>query len=318
MRARAVLTVCTATLWYVGCAAVPAPAAKTFATAPASFHEPARLAIVGDMRDDRTFLGIGSNEDECRSVVNAIVADRPSLVVITGDLVFEASKRDWLRFDDLTSPLRDNAIPVVAVMGNHEYRGSRVDAEGQFFARFPALDRHLWHTMDFGPTRMVFIDTTAEKLTAAEWAEQRAWFERTLDDADRDDAVRGLIVLAHHPPYTNSVDADDGAAVRAAFVPAFMRSRKTLAYLAGHVHNYERFARGGKTFVVSGGGGAEPARVALGAARRHPDDLFAGPALRPFHFIMYELGPTGLTAEVRAVPTGQPRRVIDRFDLRYP
>src|SRR5205823_2075898 len=118
----------------------------------------------------------------------------------------------------------------------------------------------------------------------AEWSTQRTWYEETLRASDDDMATRGVFVLMHHPPYTNSTVTGDEVHVEDTFVPAFVRAKKTLAMLSGHVHSYERFVRDGKTFVVSGGGGGPRAALETGAARRHPDDQFDGPAVRDFHF----------------------------------
>jgi len=110
---------------------------------------------------------------------------------------------------------------------------------------------------------------------------------------------------------------EDEDHVKRAFVPALLRSRKALGYLSGHVHSYERFMRGGKTFVVSGGGGGPRAPLDLGPTRRHHDDLYAGPALREFHFTLYTLTASGLAAEVRGLRAGA-FATMDRFELPFP
>ena len=79
---------------------------------------------------------------------------------------------------------------------------------------------------------------------------QTAWLRRTL--AARTGFRR--IVVLHHPPYTCGGHLGS-AAVRRAWVPLFQRSGVRLV-LSGHDHNYQRFARGGVTYVVHGGGGA--------------------------------------------------------------
>jgi hypothetical protein len=136
---------------------------------------------------------------------------------------------------------------------------------------------------------------------------------------DRDEDVRGVLVVMHHPAYTNSTVTSDEPHVQSTFVPAFLRARKTMAMLAGHVHSYERFERGGKVFVVSGGGGGPRAELATGDARRHTDDLFAGPALRDFNFTVYTLGDRGIDADVRGLAKGADVvRTIDRFAMRWP
>ncbi len=121
---------------------------------------------------------------------------------------------------------------------------------------------------------------------------------------DADPSVRGVVVFVHHPPFTNSTVTGDELHVRQAFVPPFAAARKTLAMVAGHVHSYEHFVRGAKTFLVAGGGGGPRARLARGAARRHADDLFDGPELRHFHFLLCSPGPSGLDVEVVGLEKG--------------
>jgi hypothetical protein len=102
-------------------------------------------------------------------------------------------------------------------------------------------------------------------------------------------------------------------------VPPFVRADKTLAMLSGHVHSYERFMRSGKLFVVTGGGGGPRAKLNAGSDRRHSDDLFAGPALRDFNFVLFTVASSGLTAEVMGLPKGGTSfSRVDRFSLPFP
>ncbi|MGK3992376.1 hypothetical protein [Sorangium sp. So ce1024] len=112
-----------------------------------------------------------------------------------------------------------------------------------------------------------------------------------------------MLVLAHHPPCTNSTVTGDEPHVQRHIVTPLLRSRKALALISAHVHNHERFQRGGKLFIVAGGGGPRTA-LAQGAARHHPDDLARGSALRPFHFLLIAPAPQGLAVEVRGLAKG--------------
>jgi hypothetical protein len=137
-------------------------------------------------------------------------------------------------------------------------------------------------------------------LPARRWREQLDWYCQELERFEQDPEIAGVLVLLHHPPYTNSLVTPDERHVQRAFVPAFMRARKTLAMISGHVHSYERFERAGKTFLVTGGCGPR-IKLATGTRRRHHDDLFTGPARREFHFLRFTLSPTGLTIEMRGL-----------------
>ena len=306
-----------ALLALTGCAAAPAP--RPFAGPLPPFAEGGRFAVVGDLQ--RTSLlefWRESNDAERPLIVDALAAARPAFLAITGDLVFDGSSdRKWADFDALMAPIRDAGIPVVAALGNHEYWAGRA-GEAKFFARFPHLDDQRWYSLSWGPLRLVVLDSNLGAMSDAEWGAQRRWYAGTLAAHDRDPTVRGVLVMMHHPPYTNSTITGDEVQVQRDFVPAFLAAGKTLAMMCGHVHSYERFTRQGKTFVVSGGGGGPRARLETGASRRHPDDLFPGPALRDFNFVLLTVEAGGLVGEVRGLKKGgRAFSSMDRFFLPF-
>lgn len=306
-----------AALCTLGCGSLPAP--RPFAASFPEYTEGARFAVVGDTQ--RTMLIEAwreQNDAERLVVAEAIARARPAFVVMTGDQVADgSSERKWVRFEQLYASVRDAGITVLAAFGNHDYWGGR-DGDEKLFARFPGDERRHWFSRAFGPLGLVVLDSNEGVLEAAEWQEQLAFYRRTLGAFDADAAIRGVLVFLHHPPYTNSTVTGDEAHVQRFLVPPFLASKKTLAMLSGHVHSYERFVRDGRTFVVSGGGGGPRAPLNLGRTRRHRDDRYAGPALRPFHFTLYTLHDAGIEAEVLGVEKGKRELfVMDRFELPF-
>ncbi len=125
-------------------------------------------------------------------------------------------------------------------------------------------------------------------------------------------------MFLHHPPYTNSRVTSDTLHVQRHMVAPFQEARKTLAMLSGHVHSYERFERGGKVFLVTGGGGGPRVNLAEGARRRHSDDAFAGPPLRSFHYLNFTLGDAGLEVEALGLEKGgEEFAPMDRFAWKW-
>ena len=283
------------------------------------FTPGSQFIAAGDLQRTPFFERRESNDAERVRLVQAIAAARPSFVAFTGDLVDEGSSAsDWSDFDRLTAPIRDAGIPAIVAIGNHEYERSR-EGEQHVLARFPAMKGRHHDVVDRGPLRLVLLDSNDLVLSKEEWAEQRRWYDETLARLDADGAVRGVMVLLHHEPFTNSTMTADEGQVQRDFLPGFLAAKKTLAMLSGHVHSYERFTRQGKTFVVSGGGGGPRITLAVGSARRHPDDLFDGPPVRDFHFIVYTIGDGSVEAEVRSLPKGGTAfSTMDRFSLPYP
>lgn len=262
------------------------------------------------------------NDVERAMIVRRIAEERPAFVVMLGDLVsYGSSKATWNDFDDLCAPIREASIPVLAVPGNHEYWLFRGDLDN-YFARFPHIDRRSYYEASYGALRLIFLNSNKDQLSEAAWDAQIRWYKDALRRLDADPSVRGALVLLHHPPYTNSTVTGDVDHVKLELVPPFMAAQKTLAMISGHVHNYERFYRRGKAFLVSGGGGGPRAALALGSRRRHPDDLFDGPSVRPFHYLYVKPSPAGLSFDVTALgPLRADDRatfsVMERFELPW-
>lgn len=300
-------------------ACAPLPPVRAFSGKIEPFHDGGRFAVVSDLqRTSWLEFWRESNDAEREILVRAIPASHPALLAILGDLVFDgASPAKWALLDATCAPIRDAQIPAFAALGNHEYWGGSAGPE-HFFERFPHLEKKHFYAVAYGPVRLVFLDSNIDELSPAAWEAQRIWYEKTLADFDGDPAVRGVLVLAHHPPYTNSTVTSDERYMQQVIVPPLLRAKKTLGLLSGHVHNYERFTRGGKMFLVTGGGGGPRARLAEGSARRHPDDLFIGPPVRNFHFTVFTVTSEGLAAEVMGLAKGGTSVApMDRFTLPF-
>ena len=284
------------------------------------YREGMRIAVVGDLQRTAPILEFfrEENDRERASVVSEITKERPDLLLFAGDNVFGGGcEAQWRSFDSLTIALREAGIVAASAFGNHEYWLTRASADEHLFARFPLNARRHWFSLAMGPLRIVVLDSNKRRL-GAKWSEQLAWYARELDVFDRDATVRGVLLVVHHPPYTNSSVTGDEIHVQRAIVPRFESAEKTLAMLNGHVHSYERFLRKGKMYVVSGGGGGPRARLHTGSRRRHFDDCHEGPALRAFNFVLYTVTNDGLTAEVRGLAKGACEwATIDRFALTF-
>jgi hypothetical protein len=279
-----------------------------------------RFAIVSDFqRTSRAEVWRERNRDERRRIVRQIVEEAPDFLVILGDMVFSGSSpAHWAEFDELAAPLREAGVPILPVLGNHEYWISPRRALPAFFARFPHLQGRHWYSVAYEDLALVFLDSNRRWLPAGAWVEQLEWYRSELARLDGDPAVRGVLLMLHHPPYTNSTVTSDERHIQRFFVPDFACAAKTVAMFSGHVHSYERFERSGKAFVVTGGGGGPRVRLASGSRRRHGDDLLSGPPLRLFHFLLCERDSRGVTVEARGLPKrGTAFEPMDRFHLPW-
>lgn len=282
------------------------------------------IVVVGDLqRTSKLEFWREQNDVERARIVAAIAAERPALIVVVGDLVFHGGAAShWERFDALVAAWRERNIPVLIVLGNHEYWLNRDGGAAHVARRFPALATCSWYRRRFGDLELVFLDTNHGPLPKERWSEQLTWLERTLRDVDNEnrDEVRGAIVFGHHPPFSNAPHSLADERVANDVLPRLLQSNKTLALFSGHAHTYERFVVSGRQLVVTGGGGGP--RVKLKAPDPDlPADRYIdrpGEERRPFHYVVLRPHNDGVAAVVRGFQKGEALDEIDRFELPFP
>jgi hypothetical protein len=280
------------------------------------------FAVIGDTQRTMTYqLLMGrewNNHPERSRLVDDIARRSPACLVVAGDLVsYGQLDRDWRYFDDVMEPLRARGVPLLPVVGNHDYFISRSRSLPRLRARFPRLADVTWYEERLGPLALVVIDSNRGPLGAETWARQRAWLSARAKELDADPSVRGVFFFGHHPPITNSFEVGPHGPTLADVVPTFAGMRKSLAYVSGHCHAYERFERHGKTFLVSGGGGGPRQPLRRGRLARSPD-LYPGGTMRPFHYLWMTVEADGVTVEVRGMERRETElRELERFTLAF-
>ena len=88
-----------------------------------------------------------------------------------------------------------------------------------------------------------------------------------MENLDKTDSVKAVIVCCHHAPYSNSKIVKCSSKVQEQFVPAYIQSKKAQLFITGHAHAFEHFKIKGKDFLVIGGGGGlhQPLNTAAGS-----------------------------------------------------
>lgn len=264
------------------------------------------IAIIGDIQKTSIweyFMGREENDEERIHLINKIAEVNPAALIFLGDMVFDGSDEEmWKDFDSLVKPVLSNNIPVLPVLGNHEYWGNNLTALRNVKNRFNAFQNVSWYSKKFNGLGMVFLNSNLNDLSEEEFLQQYDWYEKTLKEFDSDPEIKGTILFMHHPPFTNSTVTSDEIEVQKAFLPLFNQSKKTLALITGHAHTYERFIKEGKTFIVSGGGGGP--RVDLKSDEDCHKDLCTVEGIRPFHFLLLNSNASGVSFTVKALDKG--------------
>jgi hypothetical protein len=244
-------------------------------------------------------------------VVRALADEDPAFILNTGDLVSHGADADeWKRFAADNEPIFSRKIPYFAGLGNHEYYGDNDRALAHYFALFPHLEGRKWYDIRKPPVLILVLDSNFDELERWEVDAQNQWLSKTLDAAERDPAIRHVILACHHAPYTNSLIHADSRTVQEHFVSR--KTPKVKAFVTGHVHSYERFVKGGVQYVVSGGGGAPLTAVEV-EAPEHPDE-FKGPAYRRFHYLRFTLDGDRLACDVLMLQDDRSWKRVDGFE----
>lgn len=217
---------------------------------------PFRFLVYGDNRSD---------DAAHAAVVRAMMPVPADFVVNTGDLVTEGGDpRDWQTFFDIEAPLLRERCVFVCV-GNHEL----IDTSGVEFLRYfgptvpkardaaaPLTPDMLSSTFRWSNARFFLMNGMVQYRTGA----TRAWLERVLSDADNESGLAWRIVVVHHGPWSSGPHGDNQLLLDAN-VPEIFRRHKIDLVIAGHDHIYERGAKDGLPYLISGGGGAPTYKV---------------------------------------------------------
>ena len=162
----------------------------------------------------------------------ASLARKPDLLVLTGDLVEDATPESYAEFERLVAGA---GLPMVLIPGNHD-RGYGPDYAGGFDAWYPGglelpeqcggEDFLLKHTI--GGWDLVGVDTTRVDVMSAA---HREAVSTALSAGERP-----AIVLTHSPLLAVGNYIDGLAFHDRAFMDDFVQHRRVKLVLSGHVH----------------------------------------------------------------------------------
>jgi hypothetical protein len=265
-----------------------------------------RIIFIGDTQKtsflEKLFLCREDNKNKTPLLLAEIVARRPALMVNLGDLVFSAaSARSWNWFDLAHHSIREANIPVAPILGNHEYWHQPDKSLNEFyFPRFPHLFGQKWYCFSFQQIGFLMLDGNIVKKDPA-WSRQLRWYEDNLRLFENDLHIRWIIVCCHQPPFTNSKVVAPNYDIFNYFGRPFAEAGKTVFFLSGHCHAYEKFIFRGKWFIVSGGGGGPRHELKNATNLNGATDPISCLSLSILHFCQLDILPDGLLFQVIAL-----------------
>ena len=198
----------------------------------------------------------------CRQAATAQVVQSlgPAAVAALGDLQYaEGSAADFrASFDASWGAFKALIRPVP---GNHEYRTSGAAGYFEYFGAAAGAPGSGYYSYDLGDWHVIALNSSVEcsDVSCSAGSAQERWLRADLAAHPR----ACVLAYMHHPRFSSGSEHGDSTSVRDLW--RALHEAGADVVLAGHDHNYERFApqnpdgasdpaRGLRSFVVGTGG----------------------------------------------------------------
>jgi acid phosphatase type 7 len=267
----------------------PDDGAPTFRVAALALSSHVTVIAYGDQRFHDHFNFMIANPKARMALVQKIAKEKPDAIQMSGDVPYRGTDlADYDAFRTETKAWRDAHLRVYPALGNHELSGGVEKGVEAWWDAFPELKGMRWYSVALGDRiSLIQLDSTSD-LTRD--SKQIKWLRAQLTALPP--SVDFVMISLHHPPVADiqmhlHVDHNPRSneiALRNFISQISPSLHATIVVIAGHIHNYERAEVDGVTYLVSGGGGAEPYPV-----ERTKDDLYQDPSFPNFHYVKFEL-----------------------------
>ena len=247
---------------------------------------PLLIAVISDLNGSYGTIGYG------RPVLDAvamIIAKKPDLVIVSGDMVAGQRRSPklttaelqqmWAGFErDVAGPLRAASIPVVAVAGNHDasaYPGYQAErsafkaASASWKPELPFLDDREWpfvFATKIDDVLVIGLDVTVPGLPAPP---QLDWLRDMLA---RQKGKNRAILVVGHLPYAAITQGREGDIIGDPAFQDVLQTGDVTAYLSGHHHAFAVTTRGDVRHIAQGALGSGP-RKRIGETTRAPQSF---------------------------------------------
>jgi len=246
-------------------------------------------AWAAEAAGDHFILAIGdfgSDDEKQQAVARGMIRHgeeskrKPDALWLLGDNFYKpmpggVKSERWQRGFEAMYPAAHFPGPCWAVLGNHDYHDEAGGEKAQLtYAKATPGTRWTlpakWYRLDFPSLNPLVtflcldsnlpspsgwdekLGAPRPSLTAAEVAEQQAWFQAELAKP----RAAYTAVVAHHPLFTNGQHGDSKPLIAA--WDGLLREHGVQFYFCGHDHDLQHLEFEGHptSFVISGGGGA--------------------------------------------------------------
>jgi hypothetical protein len=295
-------------------------AATTFQVPDSALPDPLVFVAYGDIRFTAASETGATSPTARRALVAKIAAEIPAAIFINGDLPFHGIAADYEVYRSETQVWRAKHLRVYPALGNHELSACfAASCLERWWNAFPDVRGLRWYSVALG-SKLVGISLDSD-LALLPGSAQRTWLESQI--ASLDPAVRVVLIVMHHPPVADVQTVklvDHNARPNEQSLAAYLQtaaahSAARFVVSAGHIHNYERLAQDGVTYLVSGGGGATPYEIERTAA-----DLYQDTGFPNYHYVRFKLHGTALSGEMIRLQDYAARSpshwsIKDRFEI---
>ena len=299
----------------------PPAMGPTFTVSDIDEAQPLKIVAYGDTRFTQVKNKSDTDPQARKYLVDQIAREKPDAIFMTGDLpLVGANAADWQIYRKETAPWQAEHLRVYPTLGNHDVRGGWEAGVHNFDATFPELQGYLYYSVQIGNVYLVTLDCTEGY---GDGSPQRTWLGSQLEHLPK--TVNFVFFLSHMPLYTDlqsqvmvSLPTPAELSLREYIVSLAPKVDAKMIVLNGHIHNYERFEGGKVTYLVSGGGGAIPYRIAF----RGPEDKYQDRSYPNYHYIVLQIH--GKTADATMYRVANPKsphlrlEAKDRFTLTAP
>lgn len=266
-------------------------------------HQVRQAATRGEGFRFIAFGDSGNGSNTQANLATVLTRQEPDVVIHVGDLVYPAgAAKDYrLNFFEPNAALI-RSVPFMPSLGNHDVASDQGRPMLEAFT-LPengpkGIEPERNYYFDYGDARFVALDSNRETEGGAITHDQMKtvvapWVRSVLNDCD----ARWKFVYFHHPFYTGSSHAAEGAAyVKEAYVKVFEESGVDVVF-CGHNHLFERTAPIKADQIVSDGQGIVYVTTGAGGVSRYPEQDPPPPYIRAFNDTVFSFTRVDVTAD---------------------